>query len=465
MIEEDNREKPSMPRQAAVMGAWVGGISCLLIICWSDSFVLLDPRYRSHLLSYLPAIIPLYPLIVVLIFVSLKVALGQAIEMENLSKRTILQSLAILVTSCLVVVPVVFAVGWEGPAAFAVIAAYAAIGAWVFWLCADWINAWRQSGFRHILFRTLGATYAVLITIMLSFRLLLAMRVTLMGIFGSAVLSLVFVSIGTVVDRILDRPKDQEPAQEVEINTLEAASIVSCGPATYDELKSLRGKYALILIGVVVVSCLLIGPGQLAIQYSENMLLPAIVISIFSALLCAVVTGIYARKVGITHPIIPALIALLPFVPWIALFSVVGYTPIHLKESEPVEDSRSITTKWPIGLLIGFCVGLLPVTVMAILSLVNPRYVGQLFLGPPIGANIPGLPIPCGWPILGMILLGVLLPPVSLGLGFYRRLVRGGWKLLLVIIVLLQCAFPSVWLVMMGPAAIQVYKQFFGGRY
>jgi hypothetical protein len=34
---------------------------------------------------------------------------------------------------------------------------------------------------------------------------------------------------------------------------------------------------------------------------------------------------------------------------------------------------------------------------------------GQLFMGPPLGAYIPGLPIPCGWPILalGLIMIAI----------------------------------------------------------
>lgn len=440
-----------------IMGAWVGGIFGLLLSVWNDVHFA-NYIHRIRIEDFLASLLPIYPVIVVLLFVSGKSFLGHMIEAENLEKSGTM--LVILVISCLVAALIVFGMMLQGGAV--VIIADATLGAFAFLLGADWINACRQSGFKHILFRTLGAAYTVLITIMLSFMLLLAMRVTRIGIFGIAFLSLVFVGIGTVVDRILDRPKDQEPAQEVEINTLEAASIVSCGPATYDELKSLRGKYALILIGVVVVSFLVCGASQLAIQYRGNVFLPTIVIGILSALLCAVVTGIYARKVGIPRPVMPVIVALLPFMPWIALFSVVGYTPHHLKEFEPVEDSRFVTVGWPIGLLIGFCVGLLPIMVMFILTLLNPHYMAQLFFGPPVGANIPGLPIPCGWPFLAMICLGILLPPLSLQLGFHRSMVRGEWKLLLMLIILLQCAFPSALLVMLGPAAVQTYIQFFG---
>lgn len=466
--ERSNKGAASLSRQAAVTGAWVGSALCLVLYLVFDSG---NNGYRMSIsemsvdafLPYLPFLIMLIPLYPIVFFVVSKSIFGQMRGIRNRGNRTVLQFLLVLSLSCLFAVLVVPAVLVGVPALSAVIAAGAVLGALCFWLCAEWINTWRQAGFKRVLFRTAGVACAVL-----GLGLALALRLTSRGPLYSLcgiIPLLAFVVIGTVVDEIIVMAKEQEPTQVVEGDIQEVGSIVQRGPATYDKLKSLRGQYALILIGIVVFSCLLIVPGQLAIQYRENVLLPAIVISIFSALLCAVVTGIYAQKVGIPRPIIPALSALLPFVPWIALFTVVGYTPTRLKESEPVEDSRSITTKRPIGLLMGFCVGLLPVTVMALLSLVNPRYMGQMFLGPPIGANIPGLPIPCGWPILGMISLGVLLPPASLGLGFYSRLVRREWKLLLVFIVLLQCALPSALLVMLGPAAVQTYKQFFGGHY
>ncbi|MBN1429667.1 MAG: hypothetical protein JXB07_14955 [Anaerolineae bacterium] len=374
-----------------------------------------------------------------------------------------LQFLAILLISCPITVLVALAMEWEDPTVFAVIAACAALGALGFWLVADWIRSWRQSGFKHTLFRTIGAACAVL-----GLGLALALRITPRDPLYSLCIIiplLAFVTIGTVVDEIIVMTKEQEPPQDVEGNIQEVGSIVQRGPATYDQLKSLRGKYALILIGIVVFSFLLSGPAQLAIQYSRNVFLPAIAIGILSALLCAIVTGIYAQKVGIPRPVTPALGALLPFVPWIGLFIVVGYTPNHLKESEPGEDSLFVARGWMVGLVVGVCVGLLPIIVMRVLGLLNPNYIGQLFFGPPIGAYIPGLPIACGWPILAMIGLGVLVPPISMWFGFHRSRVRRWWKLLLVFIVLLQCAFPSVWLVLMGPAAIQVYKQFVGGGY
>jgi len=44
------------------------------------------------------------------------------------------------------------------------------------------------------------------------------------------------------------------------------------------------------------------------------------------------------------------------------------------------------------------------------LLFLRPEYMGQLFYGPEGGgAYIPGLPIPCGWPIvaLGLIMIAI----------------------------------------------------------
>jgi len=70
------------------------------------------------------------------------------------------------------------------------------------------------------------------------------------------------------------------------------------------------------------------------------------------------------------------------------------------------------------GRATGMLIGFLPVGLSIFLYIINPTYMGQLFLGPPIGANIPGLPIPCGWP---MVAIAVVM--LAIGLAVIRRIV------------------------------------------
>jgi tight adherence protein B len=70
---------------------------------------------------------------------------------------------------------------------------------------------------------------------------------------------------------------------------------------------------------------------------------------------------------------------------------------------------RTLTTS---GRTTGTVIGLLPILLSVFLLLINPEYMGQLFFGPDRGgAYIPGVPIPCGWPMvgcgLGMMAVGI----------------------------------------------------------
>lgn len=76
---------------------------------------------------------------------------------------------------------------------------------------------------------------------------------------------------------------------------------------------------------------------------------------------------------------------------------------------ERIRIKGEIRTLTASGRATGTLIGLLPIGLAVFLYLVNPDYMGQLFFGPPVGANIPGLPIPCGWPIVaaGLIMMGI----------------------------------------------------------
>jgi tight adherence protein B len=76
---------------------------------------------------------------------------------------------------------------------------------------------------------------------------------------------------------------------------------------------------------------------------------------------------------------------------------------------ERIRIKGEIRTLTSSGRATGTLIGLLPIGLAVFLYFVTPSYMLQLFMGPPIGANIPGLPIPCGWPIvaLGLIMMGI----------------------------------------------------------
>lgn len=76
---------------------------------------------------------------------------------------------------------------------------------------------------------------------------------------------------------------------------------------------------------------------------------------------------------------------------------------------ERIRIKGEIKTLTASGRATGTVIGLLPVGLALLLYTISPSYMGQLFFGPPIGANIPGIGIPCGWPILaiGLILMGI----------------------------------------------------------
>jgi hypothetical protein len=143
--------------------------------------------------------------------------------------------------------------------------------------------------------------------------------------------------------------------------------------------------------------------------------------------------------------------AFFPVINWVAFVVVVGYDPA-LERSE----------KSAISLLLWLVACGLPVGFAFVLWLIRPDYVSLLIVGPPQGANIPGIGIPCGWPILSAIVILVSMHIYSFLVGIeWTRLSRGPhvalWVLGIIIFV-----FTSIFLIRMGPAAILVFKRFYG---
>src|SRR5574341_1478264 len=82
---------------------------------------------------------------------------------------------------------------------------------------------------------------------------------------------------------------------------------------------------------------------------------------------------------------------------------------------ERIRIKGEIKTLTASGRATGTLIGMLPIGLAILLYFITPDYMLQLFMGPPIGANIPGLPIPCGWPIvaIGLIMMGIGMVAVS----------------------------------------------------
>jgi hypothetical protein len=186
--------------------------------------------------------------------------------------------------------------------------------------------------------------------------------------------------------------------------------------------------------------------------------LPGLAISLFSRIFMAGVLWYYAGRVEMpaNGRALSALSGFVPLMAWVGVYAVAGYTPPHLREEQEAEDIRD--TSFPAWVVPTIP----PIIVFGILTLMNPKYMAQLFLGPPIGVTIPATPIPCGWPILLIAFLLVALADVAVWLAYNRKLVRGGWMFLLIFQVLVFFESPVVWIMLLGPAAVQMYKQFSG---
>jgi hypothetical protein len=236
--------------------------------------------------------------------------------------------------------------------------------------------------------------------------------------------------------------------------------------SAYEELKRHRTNYARLFFLVLVLSWFLSGCMQVlstsAEQASETegdeeanpLSVSLIIMGLLPSIAIAALSFVYAEKIGHPSPIGLALLALVPIFNWISFFIIVGYVPQHLKEFEPPHRPAS---------LLWVVIGFVPLILMALLFFLNPDYMAQLFLGPPIGAYIPGLLIPCGWVILALLAILIALANFPLWLGFQKGMVRGGWRILLVLLVCIYILFPSLYLVILGPAAVQAFVFMQGG--
>ncbi len=86
---------------------------------------------------------------------------------------------------------------------------------------------------------------------------------------------------------------------------------------------------------------------------------------------------------------------------------------------ERVRIKGEIRTLTASGRATGTLIGVLPIGLALLLMVINPQYMSQLFFGPDRGgAFIPGLPIPCGWP-----LIGIGLTMMAIGIAIINRII------------------------------------------
>jgi tight adherence protein B len=86
---------------------------------------------------------------------------------------------------------------------------------------------------------------------------------------------------------------------------------------------------------------------------------------------------------------------------------------------ERVRIKGEIRTLTASGRITGMMIGMLPILLALLLFVISPSYMQQLFFGPERGgAFIPIVPIPCGWPLIG---IGLVM--MAIGLALINRIV------------------------------------------
>jgi hypothetical protein len=234
---------------------------------------------------------------------------------------------------------------------------------------------------------------------------------------------------------------------------------------TYDQIKNIRREYAVyffVLIALTLcagglVRALLSSPTSVSPSGSaENPWELALLFGV-PRLLFSALTYAYADRLSMRNKWLWAVLSAIPLLTWIAFYAIVGYVPAHLKEQESAENAP--LSPFPYWVLPG----LIPLLIMGFLFALRPQYMNQLLLGPPLGANIPGIGIPCGWSILIMITFLIAAGDFIAWFAYNRRLVRGAWIWLLTFQIVVIVEAPAIWLILLGPATVQLYKQFLGG--
>jgi len=230
---------------------------------------------------------------------------------------------------------------------------------------------------------------------------------------------------------------------------------------TYQQLTIIRRNFAALFLGLGTLFFCVNGVVRIFIdptRFDESpyMRLSTVTVCllIVPRLFIMALVFVYGRRLTMRDYLLMAIVSFIPLISWLACYRMVGYTPEHLKAEEA--DTNARFAPFPYWVVPGA----FPLLAIGIMFGVNPAYMSQLFYGPPIGANIPGLPIPCGWPILIMIAMLIALGDFIVWVGFRRRLVQGVWLWFLTTQIVFFFGLPALWLSILGPAGIQMFKAF-----
>jgi hypothetical protein len=168
-----------------------------------------------------------------------------------------------------------------------------------------------------------------------------------------------------------------------------------------------------------------------------------------SKAVAAFLVAVFARRVGMRKPLLVALLSLLPAGTWLALCVVLGFCPEHL------EWANQIRMPFWLRLLIVMVLGGNPLALLTILAVLNPAYMLGFI---DTSVLIPGTAIPFG---LSLLLIGLVLSAfaiLSLWIMVSNRL--RFVSLLPMLALFFGATLIALWTILLGPAAVQLYKVF-----
>jgi hypothetical protein len=226
-------------------------------------------------------------------------------------------------------------------------------------------------------------------------------------------------------------------------------------PASLKELQSERSIFVVLFVGIMAITLgllLLIDMTSFAVEEAVGTLVPLVMIA--SRLGISSLVAVFAMRIGMREAWRIALLAALAFPPiggWAAACLLLDFCPEHIEMG-----CRSAIPRQTY-LLLMILVGGIPLALASFLTTINPGYMSQLIFGSERGgADIPGIGIPCGWP-----LLFVALASTALGMSSLRTMLRNRFGIapsLTLILMTLAAMAIACYLFLLGPAIVQMYE-------
>jgi len=188
------------------------------------------------------------------------------------------------------------------------------------------------------------------------------------------------------------------------------------------------------------------------------LLIPAVVAS---KLGLAALVALFAGELGMQDRGRGALLAVLALLPgggWLVVSLVLDFCPSSLAAI----GRRTVSRQQYTTLML--VVGGIPIVLALFLTIVSPDYMAQLMLDSAHGgADVPGMGIPCGWP-----LLAVALTAIVLGLSPLRTMIRNRLRVipfLTLLLMVLGALYAACQIFLLGPAVIRLYQLFLSGAF